>query len=358
MGRRAAVMAVSCAALLAGSSAAYAQYFGRNKVHYDRLEFRRLETEHFDVYYYEEEEEATRQAARMAERWYWRYSSLLDHAFTARQPLILYASHAHFAQTNLTPEIIEQNTGGFTEALRNRVVLPFTGSYEDLRHVVVHELVHAFMFDLLYGSSAAALIARQSFFSVPLWFGEGLAEYFSLGMESNAEMFLRDGTIAGYLPPLPYTGGYFVYKQGQSALSFFVDRYGGLEVERSLGGRYTPDLVEVDAGGRPRFWGECGSVSMRKAAWLAKHSGAEELAFVKIRATEATRAEILRLVELSRGRVVDVADGSIIAEVTGTEAEIDAFAGLVRTYGIKELVRTGAVVMARGSGSIEEAIKR
>jgi acetolactate synthase-1/3 small subunit len=83
-----------------------------------------------------------------------------------------------------------------------------------------------------------------------------------------------------------------------------------------------------------------------------------ELAFVKIRATDATRAEILRLVELSRGRVVDVADGSIIAEVTGTEAEIDAFAGLVRTYGIKELVRTGAVVMARGSGSIEEASPR
>ena len=83
-----------------------------------------------------------------------------------------------------------------------------------------------------------------------------------------------------------------------------------------------------------------------------------ELAFVKIRATDATRSEILRLVELSRGRVVDLADGSVIVEVTGTEAEIDAFVALVRTYGIKELVRTGAVVMARGSGSIEEAIKK
>ena len=83
-----------------------------------------------------------------------------------------------------------------------------------------------------------------------------------------------------------------------------------------------------------------------------------ELAFVKIHATDSTRAEILRLVELSRGRVVDLSDSSVIVEVTGTESEIDAFAALVRTYGIKELVRTGAVVMARGSGSIEEAIKR
>ena len=80
-----------------------------------------------------------------------------------------------------------------------------------------------------------------------------------------------------------------------------------------------------------------------------------ELAFVKVHATDSTRAEVLRLVELSRGRVVDLAESSIIVEVTGTEAEIDAFVALVRTYGIKELVRTGAVVMARGSGSIESS---
>ena len=84
----------------------------------------------------------------------------------------------------------------------------------------------------------------------------------------------------------------------------------------------------------------------------------QELALVKIRATDATRAEVLKLVELSRGRVVDLADGSLIVEVTGSEPEVDAFVALVRTYGIKELVRTGAVVMARGSSSIEEAIKR
>ena len=84
----------------------------------------------------------------------------------------------------------------------------------------------------------------------------------------------------------------------------------------------------------------------------------QELALVKVRATDSNRGEILKLVELSKGRVVDLADGSLTVEVTGPESEIDAFVALVRTYGIKELVRTGAVVMARGSGSIEEAIKR
>ena len=83
-----------------------------------------------------------------------------------------------------------------------------------------------------------------------------------------------------------------------------------------------------------------------------------ELALVKIRATDTNRGELLKVVELSKGRIVDLTGESVIVEVSGTEAEVDAFVALVRTYGIKELVRTGAVVMARGSGSIEEALKR
>jgi acetolactate synthase-1/3 small subunit len=85
---------------------------------------------------------------------------------------------------------------------------------------------------------------------------------------------------------------------------------------------------------------------------------AQELALVKIRATDSNRAEILKLVELSKGRVVDLAGESVIVEVTGPEPEVDGFVALVRGYGIKEIVRTGAVVMSRGSSSIEEAIKR
>ena len=85
---------------------------------------------------------------------------------------------------------------------------------------------------------------------------------------------------------------------------------------------------------------------------------AQELALVKIRATDSNRAEIIKIVELSKGRVVDLAGESVIVEVTGPEADVDGFVALVRGYGIKEIVRTGAVVMSRGSSSIEEAVKR
>ena len=62
--------------LLAGASAtpASTQYFGRNKVQYQSFDFRVMRTPHFDIYFYPKEEAATRDAARMAERWFARFS--------------------------------------------------------------------------------------------------------------------------------------------------------------------------------------------------------------------------------------------------------------------------------------------
>ena len=83
-----------------------------------------------------------------------------------------------------------------------------------------------------------------------------------------------------------------------------------------------------------------------------------ELALVKVRATDRTRAEVIKVVEMYGARIVDLTADSVIVEATGTESEVDALIALLRGFGIKELVRTGSVVMSRGSGSIQEATKR
>ena len=83
-----------------------------------------------------------------------------------------------------------------------------------------------------------------------------------------------------------------------------------------------------------------------------------ELVLVKVRATDRNRGELISIVEMYKARIVDMAPESVIVETTGTETEVDALIALLRGYGIKELVRTGTVVMSRGSQSIEEAAKR
>lgn len=83
-----------------------------------------------------------------------------------------------------------------------------------------------------------------------------------------------------------------------------------------------------------------------------------ELALVKVRATERTRGELISIMEMHKARIVDMAPGAVIVETVGTESEVDALIALLRGYGIKEMVRTGTVVMSRGAQSIEEATKR
>jgi acetolactate synthase-1/3 small subunit len=76
-----------------------------------------------------------------------------------------------------------------------------------------------------------------------------------------------------------------------------------------------------------------------------------ELALIKVRATDSNRAEVLKIVELYKGRVVDVGADSLIIEATGTEDEIDALVALVGGFGIREMVRTGSIVMVRGAAT-------
>src|SRR6188472_996573 len=80
---------------------AEAQYFGRNKVQYKDFKFEVLKTEHFDVYFYPEERDSATRVGRMAERWYARLSHIFGHQMQSRQPLMLYASHPDFEQTNV-----------------------------------------------------------------------------------------------------------------------------------------------------------------------------------------------------------------------------------------------------------------
>jgi hypothetical protein len=214
----------------------HAQYFGRNKVQYRSFDFDVLKTEHFDVYFYPDEREAAGAAARMAERWYGRLSTLFDHQLKGRQPLILYASPAEFRQTNAVGGDLGEGTGGVTEALRRRIVLPIGGTLGDLDHVIGHELTHAFQYDVTgYGSAGIAAAAQ-----LPLWFIEGMAEYASLGsVDGPTAMWMRGAladTAKDTLPSFRQLDDprFFPYRYGQALLAFVAGRWGDKAIPELL----------------------------------------------------------------------------------------------------------------------------
>jgi len=225
--RAAAALLVTLVGLALAPGTVRGEQFGRNKVQYRSFDWQIVRTEHFDVYFYEGSEDLAEAVGKIAEQANADYERILDHKLSAVIPLIAYASHNDFEQTNVITSQIDEGVGGFTELFKNRVVLPFTGSYDDLRHVIYHELVHVFMFDIVYGGLIESVVRQAYLNPVPLWFAEGLAEYVSQSWDPEAEMILRDLTISDIVVPLDMLyGGYLVYKEGQSALSFVSERYG------------------------------------------------------------------------------------------------------------------------------------
>ena len=219
------------AALVAVPASLSAQaYFGQNHVQYDNFRWRVLETEHFLVYYYPEEREATRDAARMAERAYAKLSRILDHQFREKKPIVLFASRTDFGQNNVTGDLGEA-TGGVTEALRHRMLLYFTGDYRSFERVLAHELVHAFQYDIFARGKAGAGLQTLAQYLPPLWFAEGMAEYLSLGPSTPAtNLVMRDAALNGKLPTVKQmteqAQRYFPYRFGHAFWTYIGKRFG------------------------------------------------------------------------------------------------------------------------------------
>src|SRR5438477_8270007 len=221
------VCAIGLALAVAAPLASQYGYFGQNKIQYRRFDWRVLRGEHVDLYYYPEEEELGRVALAYAEASYDTLERRFNHAVTRRVPLIVYASHTDFEQTNILPFIPPEGLLGVTEFLRRRVALPFCGSYAEFRHTIRHELVHVFQLSLASQTFGRYPRFRQA--GMPLWWTEGLAEFFSAGEDSRDEMVLRDMTIDGHLPTLAdlaYAYGGLVYPVGGSIHRFLAERYG------------------------------------------------------------------------------------------------------------------------------------
>lgn len=213
------------------------QYLGRNKVQYTKFDFKVMKTQHFDIYFYPEFKDAAEQAARMAERWYARLSRVFNYSLKGRQALILYASGSDFQQTTVIPDVIGEGVGGFTESLKRRVVLPLGAALAETDHVIGHELVHAFQFDMTSQGGPRGGTSEPAALRLPLWFVEGLAEYLSIGpVDPHTAMWMRDAVRRKELPKIKKLNNprYFPYRYGQALWAYIAGRWGDEIIPRIM----------------------------------------------------------------------------------------------------------------------------
>ena len=205
-----------------------AQTFGRNKVTYDKKNFEILSSEFFDIYYYDLDKEDIYRYKLQAERWRNRLNSALNYTLSPHNPLILYKEHPDFQQTNVLGGEISIGVGGVTESQRNRVILPFQHLNKGTEHVLGHELVHAYQYDIILNTQG---IGASAFRNLPLWIIEGMAEYLSIGqISSQTAMWLRDASLNNDIPTLEdlsvKSHKYFPYRYGHAFWAFIAGTWG------------------------------------------------------------------------------------------------------------------------------------
>ncbi len=242
-------LALAVTLLAAAPAAAQAQYFfngyfGQNKVQYSSFDFQVIQTDHFDVHFYPSEREAALDAARMAERSYARLSRILNHRFTERKIIILYASPTDFGQTNTMD--VGEGTQGVTDFFRQRNVIFLQGSLKETEHVLTHEMVHQFQFDVFSRGKAGQNVAIIAAVAPPLWFMEGMAEYLSLGPTTpETAMWLRDAVYTNKLPSIEQMAldpRIFPYRFGHALWTYIGERWGDEAVGAILQGATTSGI--------------------------------------------------------------------------------------------------------------------
>ncbi|MFM8437283.1 MAG: peptidase MA family metallohydrolase, partial [Candidatus Kapaibacterium sp.] len=209
--------------ILAGSPVS--AQFGQNKVQYQDFTWKYVSTSHFDVYYNEGLLPVAEFCAAKAEEALAGLTRNLSYRVPKRVNIVVYGSHNEFQQTNVLSTFLPEGVGGVTELFKNRVGVPFEGDWERFRHVIHHELVHAYLNEMLYSGSIK--YALQTRVQLPLWMNEGLAEFESLdGMDDATDMFMRDITLNETLPSLEELSNFFAYRGGQAFYAYVAETYG------------------------------------------------------------------------------------------------------------------------------------
>jgi len=234
---------------------AWSSVFGKNKLTQHKFDWFVHKTEHFDIYYYPSESELVNVMADIAEEAYDIISEELGHDIEDKTPLILYKSHADFRETNITLQELHEGVGGFAELFKHRVVIPFTGSMKQFRQVIFHELTHIFQFEIIYQKPVAHIYTGEFMYSPPIWFIEGVSEYFArfseldsflysktevpsqndiiFSWDAKDEMVLREACISNQINHLqdldywlPGMNVFLGYKIGESAIKYLAKTYG------------------------------------------------------------------------------------------------------------------------------------
>lgn len=197
--------------------------FGQNKIVYDKFHWSIYHATHFDIYFYDEEKPSLQKVVDVAESAYDDLARKFNYQISKKIPLIFYATHSAFEQTNVDLNFIPEGVGAFAEPAKNRMVLPIDTTDEKLLQLVTHELTHVFEYEVLFQGKLGKTVTANP----PTWLMEGLASFMGQDEDSKDRMVLRDAVVNDQVPQITQNpNGYFAYRFGHAVFKYIQEKYG------------------------------------------------------------------------------------------------------------------------------------
>jgi hypothetical protein len=214
------------------------------------------------LYFYDRERETAERAAATIGRAYTYLAERFHYVPQRRFEYFLYSSYQEFLETNLFP--MEEGVLGVTSPVDLKLTLPYLGDHELFEQVSTHEMTHQFTIQKVMTRAKEAKVSGDPLSAMPLWFVEGMAEYYARhGIDPEADMLARDLVVnpdieSGYAlldffddQPYRFGNGSFVimwtYKIGQVRCAFLEETYGEGTIQKVLD--QSPRLVSSGTGG-------------------------------------------------------------------------------------------------------------
>lgn len=205
----------------------YEMQFGKNRVQYDERFWSFMKYKNFDTYYYLGGLDLAAFTGRTADKDLEEIEHLFDYKLDGRIQFIIYNKLSEAKQTNIGLETddLNNNTGGITKIVGNKVFLYFTGDHEKFRRQIRAGIARVLIDQIMYGGDVKERIQNSALLTLPDWYINGLVSYVSKNWDVDIDNRLRDGIVSKKYLKFNHLTGQDAQTAGHSIWKYIIDTY-------------------------------------------------------------------------------------------------------------------------------------
>ncbi len=202
--------------------------FGKNRVQHREFLWQYFRFEKFDTYYYVNGRELAEYTGQVAQEELPKIESFFQHNMEKRIIFIVYNKLSDFKQSNIGLLTGDQNDniGGVTQIINNKVFLYFEGDRKKLKEQVKSAIAEVILNEMIYGSNFKERLANSTLINIPEWYSKGLFTYLSKDWDFETENRVKDGVLSGKYEKFNHLSGDDAVYAGHSIWKYIADTYG------------------------------------------------------------------------------------------------------------------------------------